>query len=59
MGLCSIGRMPWKDAKASVTFRLTSLLVIEQRQALLQYFLALSKSSLNGVQGGFTYHSFQ
>ena len=49
----------WEEAKASVTFRVTSLLGIQQRWASLQrapvagvpYLLALSKSSLNGVLG--------
>jgi len=47
-------------AKASVTFRVPSLLVVQQRWASLQrapvagvpYLVALSKSSLNGVLGG-------
>ena len=47
-------------SKASMTFRVTSLLVAQQRWASLQrapvagvpYLLALSKSSLNGVLGG-------
>ena len=44
-----------------MTFRVTSLLVVQQRWASLQrapvagvpYLLALSKSSLNGVLGGY------
>ena len=51
--------MPVDVRKASVTFRVTSLLGIQQRWASLQrapvagvpYLLALSKSSLNGVLG--------
>ena len=56
----AFGRTPEEGQKASVTFRVTSLLGIQQRWASLQrapvagvpYLLALSKSSLNGVLGG-------
>ena len=55
----SIDKAPEGVRKASVTFRVTSLLGIQQRWASLQrapvagvpYLLALSKSSLNGVLG--------
>ena len=60
VGIVSFGRTPEKGQKASVTFQVTSLLVVQQRWASLQrapvagvpYLLALSKSSLNGVLGG-------
>ena len=59
-GVYSFGRKPEKGQKPLVTFRVTSLLVAQQRCASLQrapvagvpYLLALSKSSLNGVLGG-------
>ena len=59
-GFSYVGRTLWEEAKASVTFRVTSLLVVQQCWASLQrapvagdpYLLALSKSSLNGVLGG-------
>ena len=53
------GSRPLRDGERPVTFRVTSLLGIQQRWASLQrapvagvpYLLALSKSSLNGVLG--------
>ena len=56
---CLPGRASGEVRKASVTFRVTSLLVVQQRWASLQrapragvpYLLALSKPSLNGVLG--------
>ena len=57
---CLPGRAPGEGRIASVTFRMTLLLGIQQRWASLQrapvagipYLLALSKSSLSGVLGG-------
>lgn len=59
-GFYSFGITPWGEAKASVTFRVPSLLVVQQRWVSVQrapaykvpYLLALSKPSLNGVLGG-------
>ena len=57
---CSVDRTSVGGKKGQVTFRVTLLLVAQQRRASLQrasvagvpYLLALSKSSLNGVLRG-------